>query len=201
MMKKNELFKYLFSTTVILLLNFVFNACSCKTCGMSDSEIRIPDSIRTTAVDFVKSKTGEMFYSDFISFDTEASKRAVDGYLIYFTMRDLKKDFIDEHIYFFMNNDGIVLENYTIYGIPDCRSDETKCIFNLDKNSIKEIAELNNLTKGINEWDINFDWSEEFDMYLWIVNSILDSEGKNGEEMLLDPNDGKILAQREWKID
>ncbi|MCF8417546.1 MAG: hypothetical protein K9G63_01595 [Melioribacteraceae bacterium] len=199
-MKKNELFKYLFPLIVTFLLQFAFNACSCKTCGMSDSEIEIPDSIRITAAEFIKSKTGDEFYSDYISFDAEASKRAVDGYLIYFTMRDLERDFIDERIYFFMNNDGIVLENYSIYGIPDCISDETKCTFNLDENSVMEIAELNNLSKGIDEWDLNFEWSEEFDMYLWTVNSILVADGKIGEEMLIDPSDGKIIAHREWKI-
>jgi hypothetical protein len=98
------------------------------------------------------------------------------------------------------------MENRDIVGIPRCLNYPEECDFNIDEQSAKQIATDMGLKDGVKEWDIAFMWDFKFKRYVWRILSTLNEYGgeenyrANGEEMLVDPNNGEVLALNDWRI-
>ena len=62
------------------------------------------------------------------------------------------------------------------------------------------------LKEGVKEWDMGFMWDFKFHRYVWRILSTLTEHGgeenyrAKGQEMLIDPNTGEVLALNDWII-
>lgn len=166
----------------------------------------VPDSIISKCNDFVISKTGRDFFDKYISFNYQSSQKTGDKYYINYIYRDLDKEYIDEKITFMVDTTGSVLKNLEISGIPEVKKHPEQCEFNLRKDQAVDIAIAEELPEGVGEWQVSFRWSAEFKRYVWHILTTISEMGSGdnykakGEEIILSPANGDIIARREWNI-
>ena len=62
------------------------------------------------------------------------------------------------------------------------------------------------LKEGIREWDAGFMWDFKLQRYVWRILSTLseynydDNYKATGQEMIIDPNTGEVLALNDWRV-
>ena len=166
----------------------------------------VPDSVRSETDKFVISKTGREFFEKYIHFNYEESKKLEDSYYIAYSFRDLQKEFIDEKISFIVDTTGTVMESAEVSGIPEVKKNPEQCVFSLNEDEAKKVAISENFPKGINDWEISFRWSAEFDRYVWHILTVESESGSpdnykgKGEEMIISPADGSVITRRKWHV-
>lgn len=180
-------------------------SCSCSSCAKNE-EVTVPLDILKKANDFVISKTGEEFYSKYISPDFTRTKHTPPYYEMYYRMYMPEKPYVNTKIYFTMDSTGNVVEKNDILGIPECVKTPSQCEWEIDKSRAVEIAKKNNLEAGIKDWQVGFIWNPERKIYVWhILSTIREFQGEfgyrgNGKEMIIDPVTGELLAVNDWHI-
>jgi hypothetical protein len=116
------------------------------------------------------------------------------------------KPYVDAIIKFTVDSVGNVIKNRDIVGIPRCLNFPEECDFNIDEQTARQIAGNMGLKDGVKEWDAGFMWDFKFNRYVWRILSTLTELGSDenykatGQEMLIDPNSGEVLALNDWRI-
>jgi len=166
----------------------------------------IPDSLFVKGDLYIQSKTGQVFFDNYIFRNYQESQRISDFYELRYALADPEKDYVFGKILFYVDSTGNHLEKYETVGIPNCLKVPLSCQFNLTKEDAIVVAQRENLKEGIRPWDITFRWDAELDMYIWhIITTLYELKNENmhkanGEEMMIAPANGEILKHREWNI-
>jgi len=180
-------------------------SCTCSNCDKR-LENDIPAYIVEAADKFIISRVGQDFYDNYIYPDYVRTKAVPPYYHMYYILRMVETDFINEQVYFTLDEKGNIVEEFDVVGVPDCMEEPADCEFNIRKEQALEIAKREKLVEGIKPWDIAFMWSSDLGKYVWHILSTTRESGSgdfykaSGQEIIIDPNDGKILKQREWDI-
>ena len=213
-------FYFLLEITIIRLrqkiyfLSFTFGiaailifASSCQNQKLvKETETALPSHIITSAENYVKSITGEKYFTEFISVDLTNSKKIKSFYEVYFTLNDSKKEFVNEPIRFYVTEKGVIDNTKEISGIPNCKKTPSEGIFNLDEKGAIDAAASYGLEEGIKDWKVSFEWTNEFNKYTWHLLATYNESGgennykANGEELFINPFDGSLIDKRKWNI-
>ncbi|MFH1197272.1 MAG: PepSY domain-containing protein [bacterium] len=189
----------------IILLALSFYSCTCSNCDKR-LENNIPAYIVEAADKFIISTAGQDFFDDFIYPDYVRTKAAPPYYHMYYVLRMVEMDYINEQVYFTLDEKGNIVEDFDIAGIPNCVEEPTECQFNITKEQAVDIALREKLAKGIKPWDTAFRWSSDLGKYVWHILSTTRELGSgeaykaSGQEIIVDPYDGKVLKFRDWDI-
>ncbi len=197
-LKKTLLAAAVFSSAVLLY------ACSCN-CGLPP-ETDVPAKILNKTNNFIIARTGKDFFDKYIKPDFRRTKHDSSGYHMVYRLIMPDKPYVNEVIQFSTDDNGRILRNREITGIPDCTGSPSGCSFNIDEKQARQIAEDYGLSKGIKNWKIGFMWSSKFNKYVWHVLST-ESEGRgtngfrgSGEDITIDPNNGSVLDFSKWQV-
>jgi hypothetical protein len=128
------------------------------------------------------------------------------GYLMVYNFSVPDKQGIEGEIRFNIDEDGNIIKDKEIFGIPDCSANPGDCMFSISAEQAVNIAKNNELNEGMRNWDVNFKWSSNHKKYVWEILSVL-SEVKGegfyratGQTMLINPNTGEVIETSEWMI-
>jgi hypothetical protein len=194
-----------FSVTVVLITLITLNSCKCRTC-QQEEQGSVPLEVLSKADSFIVASTGKEFFKNYITPDFARTKYTPPYYEMAYKLFMPDKPYVNATIKFTVDTLGNVMENRDIVGIPRCLNYPEECDFNIDEQSAKQIATDMGLKDGVKEWDIAFMWDFKFKRYVWRILSTLNEYGgeenyrANGEEMLVDPNYGEVLALNDWRI-
>ncbi len=189
-----------------LLLGFVIFSCSTKNVEDSNNSSIVPDSIITKGNDYLISIVGKDFFEQNIKFDREKSSQIKSNYQLYYNFQIAGLEYIDEEIYFFLDNSGKLVEKYDVVGVPNCNRKPEECDFNISKNKAIEISKGEGMQDGIKDWIVDFEWDSQLRRYAWHIRSTYREIGEgefykaSGEEAIISTNDGKVLKFRKWNI-
>lgn len=201
-MKSIKKFLSLLSFTVI---GFYLISCSCSNCQKQEEAV-IPLHILKKANAFIVSKTGEEFFSAYISPDFTRTKHTTPYYEMVYHLYMPEKPYVNSRITFTIDSLGAIIRNRDIIGIPNCADFPTQCNWQIDKEGAVAIAEKYGLEKGIKDWQVGFIWNPERQIYVWhIISTIREMEGEygyraSGKELIIDPVNGNTLALNDWHI-
>jgi hypothetical protein len=98
------------------------------------------------------------------------------------------------------------MKNRDIIGIPRCKNYPEECDFIIDEQKARQIAGEMELKEGIKEWDAAFMWDFKLQRYVWRILSTIreysveDVYRAAGQEMIIDPNTGNVLALNDWIV-
>ena len=206
-MKKSilKLFSIDLIITQIISAFIFYSGCSCKPCSEQE-ESQIPLEVLKKADQFIISKTGNDFLKKYITADFSQSKHITPNYLMVYKLYMPEKSFVDELIRFTVDSTGKILTQYEIVGIPDCNVNPMDCDFVVDEKIAKQIANEYGLPKGIKDWKIDFVWDSKYNKYVWeILSTIKENKSEDyyrleGEKIIIDANNSKVLSKDSWKI-
>lgn len=186
------------------ILLFYFNGCGCPKCESDNFEI--PERIIEAGNNFIEIKTGKEFRKKYIDIDFTLSKFTEPYYRMVYRFRMPEKNFVDEKIEFTLDENGNIVDLFDIFGIPECLISNNECEFNINEEKVFEIAESVSFEKGIKGWQKEFMFHPTYRKYVWVVLSTLNETENsenyrgNGKELIINPFDGSIIAENEWKI-
>lgn len=206
-MKHVKLFKSLgfIMVLMVLLAVAVLTSCTCSSCGKGE-EAEVPVEVLVKADSFIVATTGKDFFDKYITADFFKTKNTPPYYEMAYKLFMPEKPYVNATIKFTVDSVGNVLKNRDIVGIPKCRYFPEECNFKIDKQTAKLIASEKGLKEGIKEWDIGFLWDFKREKYVWKILSTLNEFGGNdiykamGQEMVIDPTNGEVLALNDWRI-
>lgn len=190
-------------TTVFLISLLISGCCVCEA-GKDNQDI--PEEVLVKSDNFIISKTGKDFFGSYISSDNQRTVKTPDGYLVVYNFSVPDKPGIEGEIRFNVDENGNIIHEKEIVGIPGCLSNPENCIFSISKERAVNIAAENGLREGVRDWEVNFKWNSVHNKYAWEVLSIFsESKGEGyyratGETMLVDPGSGEIIETSEWMI-
>lgn len=188
------------------LLTFEFLIVSCSGSNCKKNFTGIPPEILEKADQFIILKTGDEFFNKYIKPDEPVSTRLASGYLLIYKFHIPEKPFVEGLIRFTLDEEGKVLPEYEISGIPGCVNSPIDCSFNINKLTAINIAKQYGLESGIKEWDVKFLWNAQFEKYVWyVITTLKESEGghgkrASGKEMIIDSGNGEILTVNDWRV-
>jgi hypothetical protein len=194
-----------FSALIILIGTVVLTSCKCRACEDKE-EGSVPLEVLTKADSFITASTGKEFFQQYITPDFYRTKHTSPYYEIAYKFFIPEKPYVNATIKFTVDSLGNVLMNRDIVGIPRCINFPEECDFNIDEQTAKQIASNMELKEGIREWEVGFLWDFKLQRYVWRILSTLTeySSGDNykatGQEMVIDPNTGEVLALNDWRI-
>lgn len=193
------------SFTLIFISILFFQSCTCKPCS-GQEEAQIPLHVLNKADQFIISKTGIDFFKKYITVDFSQSRYINPNYLFIYKFYMPEKTYVDETIRFTTDSLGNVLTQYEIVGIPECNLNPNDCDFVVDESIARQIANQNNLSKGIINWKTDFLWNSNYNKYVWEIIST-NKENKNGdyyraegEKIIIDASNASVLIKDTWKI-
>lgn len=205
-MKYIKLFRAsLFIIVLILLLEAISTSCTCSSCGKGE-EAEVPLEVLAKADSFIISTTGKDFFDKYITADFFKTKNTPPYYEMAYKFFMPEKPYVNATIKFTVDSIGNVLKNRDIVGIPQCRYFPEECNFKIDKQTAMLIASEKGLKEGIKEWDAGFLWDFKRERYVWKILSTLNEFGGKdnykamGQEMVIDPTNGEVLALNDWRI-
>lgn len=190
----------------IIFAVMLFNACTCKTCGIKNEQQPVPDYVFYKTDKYIQMKVGRDFFEKYIHADYKNSIKKRDKYEVRYNFRMIDYDFVDEEILIVTDSSGNILNGALSKGIPSCMNETGGCDFKINKNRAIEIGVANSLPEGIKEWAVEFRWSELVNKYVWhIITTTAEFGGvenykAEGEELMIDPVNGDILKKRMWSI-
>jgi len=206
-MKKKSILKIsiLLSALIILVSISVLTSCKCRACEDKE-EGSVPLEVLTKADSFITVSTGKNFFQKYITPDFYRTKHTPPYYEMAYKFFMPEKPYVNATIKFTVDSMGNVLKNRDIVGIPRCVNYPEECNFNIDEPTAKIIAGNMGLNEGIREWDTGFMWDFKLKRYVWRILSTLTEFGNEenykatGQEMLIDPNTGEVLALNDWRV-
>lgn len=199
------IFQFIQIVVIVVLFSVLFNGCSCSTCGQKE-ESQVPENVLQKADQFIISKTGDDFFKKYIIADLLLSKHIAPNYLMVYKFYMPEKPYVDETIRFTVDSVGNVLKQFDVVGIPDCNTYPVNCDFIVDEKIARQIAAENGLSKGINDWKVDFIWDNKYNRYVWsLMSTLKESKGDfgyraDGEKIIIDPNDALVLDKDSWRI-
>lgn len=183
----------------------VLTSCKCRTCQDQEQD-SVPLEILTKADSFIIASTGKEFFQSYITPDFARTKHTPPYYEMAYKFFMPDKPYVDAIIKFTVDSVGNVIKNRDIVGIPRCLNFPEECDFNIDEQTARQIAGNMGLKDGVKEWDAGFMWDFKFNRYVWRILSTLTELGSDenykatGQEILIDPNSGEVLALNDWRI-
>jgi hypothetical protein len=204
-MSKSVLLKIsiLFSATIFSIA--ILSACKCRVC-QQEEEGTVPLEVLTKADSFIVASTGKEFFDKYITADFARTKYTPPYYEMAYKLFIPDKPYVNATIKFTVDTTGNVIKNRDIVGIPRCTNFPYECDFNIDEGTARLIATKMGLKEGIREWDAGFMWDFKFQRYVWKILSTLTELGEGdhykatGQEIIIDPNTGEMLALNDWRI-
>jgi hypothetical protein len=190
--------------TVLIGLS-VLTSCKCRACS-DQEEATVPVEILAKADSFIVSTTGEEFFKKYITPDFYRTKVHPGFYEMAYKFFMPEKPYVNATIKFMVDSVGNIMKNRDIVGIPRCKNFPRECQFNIDEATARQIASKNGLKEGIKEWDAGFLWDFKLKRYVWRILSTLNEFGgeenykATGQEIVIDPGDGEVLALNDWRI-
>ena len=195
----------LFSAAIILFGITVLTSCKCRACEDKE-EGSVPLEVLTKADSFITASTGKEFFQQYITPDFYRTKHTHPYYEMAYKFFMPEKPYVNATIKFTVDSAGNVLKNRDIVGIPRCINFPEECDFNIDEQTAKQIANNMGLKEGIREWEVGFLWDFKLQRYVWRILSTLteynsgDNYKATGQEMVIDPNTGEVLALNDWRV-
>lgn len=193
------------SIIIILMSIGLLTSCKCRACEDKE-EGTVPLEIVTKADSFIIASTGKEFFQNYITPDFARTKHTPPYYEMAYKLFMPDKPYVNATIKFTVDSTGNVLKNRDIVGVPRCKNFPEECDFNIDEQTAKQIASNMGLEEGVREWDIGFMWDFKFGRYVWRFLSTLNEFGgeenyrASGQEMIIDPSTGDVLALNDWRI-
>jgi hypothetical protein len=194
-----------FIVLFIILFSFFNTGCSCG-CGGDNENVEIPLNILRKSDQFIISRTGNEFFKKYITIDFSQSKHIPPNYLMVYKFYIPEKPFVDEIIRFNVDSIGNALKQFEVVGIPECNSNPMNCDFVVDEKIARQIATENGLSKGINDWKVDFVWDANYNKYVWqLLSTIKESQSEfgyrgEGEQISIDPTNASVIDKHSWKI-
>lgn len=191
--------------TIILISIATFTSCKCRAC-QDQEQGSVPLEVLSKADSFIVASTGQEFFSSYITPDFARTKFTPPYYEMAYKFFMPEKPYVEAIIKFTVDSVGNVLKNRDIVGIPRCKNYPEECDFSIDEQSARQIAADMELKEGIKEWDAGFMWDFKYKRYIWRIISTLteydydDNYKATGQEMLIDPTTGEVLALNGWRI-
>lgn len=204
-MNRQKLYTISLLIIAVLISIAVLTSCKCRTCQDQEQD-SVPLEILTKADSFIIASTGKEFFQSYITPDFARTKHTPPYYEIAYKFFMPDKPYVDAIIKFTVDSVGNVIKNRDIVGIPRCLNFPEECDFNIDEQTARQIAGNLGLKDGVKEWDAGFMWDFKFNRYVWRILSTLTELGSDenykatGQEMLIDPNSGEVLALNDWRI-
>lgn len=176
----------------------------------------ISPKIIEKADQFLISKLGEDFFKEHIVFNRKltqfnpADQYCIKNpkecslylqkpyYLMVYTMRIRGKPFVNVGLEFALDEDGKLIKERDVIGVPNCEIDASKCDFVIDEQKAYELAQKAGLQGIPSEWKPEFTWhGGNLNTYVWNVSN---NFGKNmGQTVIIDANNGDILDINDWE--
>jgi hypothetical protein len=206
-MKNKKFIKASISIAVLsaLISTSVLTSCKCLSCSKGE-EAEVPLEVLAKADSFIISTTGKVFFDKYITADFFKTKHTPPYYEMAYKLFMPDKPYVNATIKFTVDSVGNVLKNRDIVGIPKCRYFPEECNFKIDEQTAKLIAGEKGLKEGIKEWDAGFLWDFKRERYVWNILSTLNEFGGEdnykaaGQEMIIDPTSGEVLALNDWRV-
>ena len=160
----------------------------------------------TDAKGFIIASTGKEFFDNYINADFARTRYTPPYYELAYKFFMPDKPYVNAIIKFTVDSIGNVMKDRDIIGIPRCNNFPEECDFNIDEQTARKIASDMELKEGIREWEAGFLWDFKLQRYVWRILSTLTeySSGDNykatGQEMVIDPNTGDVLALNDWRV-
>jgi hypothetical protein len=198
-------YSILFSAAIILISIAILAACRCRACDEQE-QTSVPLEVLTKADSFIVASTGREFFDKYITVDFYRTRHTPPYYEMAYRFFMPDKPYVSATIKFTVDSSGNVLKNRDIVGIPRCKNFPEECEFNIDEQAARRIAEDYELKKGIREWDAGLLWDFKLKRYVWNILSTVNEFGDeenyraSGQEMIIDPNTGDVLALNDWII-
>jgi len=205
-MSKSNIYKIsLLLSVFIILLVSVLTACKCRACD-DQEQASVPIEVLAKADSFIIASNSKEFFDKYITVDFYRTKHTPPYYEMAYKFFMPEKPYVDATIKFTVDSVGNVLINRDIVGIPRCKNFPEECDFNIDEQTARQIASDMELKEGMKEWEAGFLWDFKLKRYVWRILSTLTefSSGDNykatGQEMVIDPNTGDVLALNDWRV-
>ena len=206
-MNKKFLFKISIPVTLVtfLIIVSVLTSCKCRTCS-DQEEATVPVEILAKADSFIIITTGKEIFNKYITADFYRTKVTPPYYEMAYKFFMPEKPYVNTIIKFTVDSAGNVMKNRDIVGIPRCHNFPEECNFNIDEETARLIASEMGLKEGVKEWNTGFLWDFKQEKYVWRILSTLKEFGgeenykATGQEMVIDPNTGEVLALNDWRI-
>jgi len=195
----------LISALTLLIIAAVLTSCKCRACE-DQEEGSVPLEVLTKADSFIVALTSKNFFDKYITADFARTRHTPPYYEMAYRFFMPDKPYVNTIIKFTVDSVGNVLMNRDIVGIPRCINFPEECEFNIDEQTARQIASDMELKEGIREWDAGFMWDFKLQRYVWKILSTLNEFGDEenykatGQEMVIDPNTGEVLALNDWRV-
>lgn len=195
----------LLSAMAIMISIAVLTSCKCRACD-DQEQASVPLEVLAKADSFIVTSTSKTFFDKYITADFYRTKHTPPYYEMAYKLFMPEKPYVDATIKFTVDSVGNVIKNRDIVGIPRCKNFPEECVFNIDEQTARQIASEMELKEGIKEWEAGFLWDFKLKRYVWRILSTLTefSSGDNykatGQEMVIDPNTGEVLALNDWRV-
>ena len=206
MMRKSTFVLSLFISALIILMSIaVLTSCKCRACD-DQEQASVPLKVLAKADSFIIASTSKAFFDKYITADFYRTKHTPPYYEMAYKLFMPEKPYVDATIKFTIDSVGNVINNRDIVGIPRCKNLPEQCEFNIDEQTARQIAGEMGLKEGVREWDAGFSWDFKLQRYVWRILSTLNEFGgeenykATGQEMVIDPNTGDVLALNDWRI-
>ena len=206
-MKKSFFLNFVVALSVLVsFIDIVFLAgCKCRTCT-DQEEATVPLEVLAKADSFITETTGREFFQKYITADFFRTKLTPPYYELAYKLFMPEKPFVNVTIRFTVDSLGNVMKDRDIIGIPRCENHPDECNFNIDEETARLIATEMKLKEGVREWDAVFLWDLKLQKYVWKILSTLTESGEeenykaSGQEIVIDPNTGEVLALNNWNL-
>jgi hypothetical protein len=195
----------LLSALIVLISFAVLTACKCRACD-DQEQTSVPLEVLTKADSFIIASTSKAFFDKYITADFYRTKHTPPYYEMAYKFFMPERPYVDATIKFTVDSVGNVLKNRDIVGIPRCKNFPGQCDFNIDEQTARHIAGEMGLKEGVREWEAGFLWDFKQQRYVWRILSTLKESGNEenykatGQEIVIDPNTGEVLALNDWRI-
>lgn len=205
MTNKFSIISILFSLLIALIVISLLTSCKCRACEEQE-EGTVPLEVLTKADSFIVSITGKEFFNKYITADFARTRFTPPYFEMAYKFFMPERPYVNATIKFTVDSAGNVLKNRDIVGIPRCISFPDECDFYIDENAARQIAKDYELKEGIREWDAGFLWDFKLQRYVWRILSTLteynyeDNYKATGQEMVIDPNTGEVIALNDWRV-
>jgi len=193
------------SVVLTLISISLLTSCKCRACEDKEQGT-VPLEVLTKADSFVISSTGKDFFEKYITPDFARTKYTPPYYELAYKFFMPDKPYVNATIKFTVDTLGNIIKNRDIVGIPRCQNYPEECDFKIDEKTAKQIATNMGLKDGVKEWDMGFMWGFKLQRYVWRILSTLTELGNEenykatGQEIVIDPNTGEVLALNDWRI-
>lgn len=195
----------LVSALTLFIIAATLTSCKCRACD-DQEQASVPIEVLAKADSFITVSTSKEFFDKYITVDFYRTKHTPPYYEMAYKFFMPEKPYADATIKFTVDSIGNVMKNRDIVGIPRCKNFPEECDFNIDEQTARQIAAEMELKEGIKEWDAAFMWDFKLQRYVWRILSTIreysveDVYRAAGQEMIIDPNTGEVLALNDWIV-